>query len=125
MPRSGQYLIRSEGVVIHDAVATLPAPAADAEPNLPSSALQHERYVIKIEAAGVQELTDVVLWAHASSSVERLLGQPNGGNPIDLDDGLGASFDVDGADFEGLYLQATLSTAELVTVTVYPLYREE
>lgn len=125
MPRPGQYLIRGDAVVIHDAVATLPAPLSSAEPNFPATALRHERYVVVISADGAQQLTDPVLWAHASGSVERLLGQPNGGAAIIVDEGRNASFDVDGGDFRGLYLQATLESGALVTVSVYPLFREE
>lgn len=125
MPRSGQYVLRGDPVVIHDAVATLPAPLSSAVANLPDHARRHERYIVRIDADGAQQLTDVILWArHPIAGVERLLGQPNAGAVIIVDAGRGAVFDVDGGDWDGLYLEATLSSGALVTVTVYPLFRE-
>lgn len=126
MPRPGQYVIRGEPVVIHNAVAVLPAPSSGVEPNLPSSAQRHERYLVRVDADGAQQLSDAVLWArHSVAGVEQLLGQPNAGAVIAVDEGRGAVFEVVGGDWVGLYLQASLSSGALVTVTVYSLAREQ
>lgn len=121
---SRRYVKRGTGVVIHDAVATLPAPLSSAEPNLPDHALRHEAYAVKVEADGAQQITDAVLWAFASGTVERILGQPNAGAVITVDEGRAVVFEVSGGDWLGLYLEGTLSSGALVTVTVYPLITE-
>jgi hypothetical protein len=126
MPRSGKYIRRGEPVVLHDAVTSLPAPSPSASGNLPDDMLRHDRYVIRLEAAGAQTVTDGVLWARTplTGTWDRVLGLVNGGAPVELAAGLGATLDIDGGDWDGIHLQGGLSTGAAVTVTIAALYEE-